>query len=279
MNKYNFTMTQQMTANIVLLGGARRVTLLEQIERIAENNGINIRFYSVEKDSSFYPISSFAEIIPGPKFNTIEFDEFLQQFNMENPNTIFIACMDAAIPSLANLAEKLGRDGHIVAPTLAGAEIALDKCLTSKFCLDHSIEHPLEIYPNSTFEGQVIAKPKQGFGGKGIHIFDNASCIPITLFETHIVQQYISGPETTHDVFLMDDGSFFAASRDRLAVIDGEVDHCIVREPTINEMSIFNKISDAKLFYGPITVQTINSDGRDYLIEINARLGGGLLHQ
>ena len=78
------------------------------------------------------------------------------------------------------------------------------------------------------------------------------------------------------DSYIASNGKVYASSRDRLAVIDGEVDHCVVRLPTDKEVSIFKKISDSGLFYGPITVQTINFNGDIFLIEINARFGGGV---
>ena len=264
-----------MNINIMLLGGARRVTLLEQIKKIGNENGIAMEFYSVEKNLDFYPISSYAKIIEGPKFNTSEFCLFLQNQLVEHPNTIIIPCMDAAIPSLAKISEENYCD-RIVAPTSLGAEIALDKTLTSEFCEKYSIPHPRELSSGSDFENKVIAKPKQGFGGKGITIYDRLSVVPPSLFNTHIVQEYITGQETTHDVYILDDGSFFSSSRIRLAVIDGEVDHCIVRESSESERTIFESISKTNLFHGPITVQTINCEGKDFLIEINARLGGGV---
>ena len=268
-------MDNLMNVNIMLLGGARRVTLLEQIKRIGNDHGIYIDFISVEKDEGFYPISSYARVIAGPKFNTEEFSIFLKKQLSELANTIIVPCMDAAIPPLAKIAEESFSD-RIVAPTSLGAEIALDKSLTSNFCEKYSIPHPQKFSINSKFMRKVIAKPKQGFGGKGIAIFETLSQVPSTLFESHIVQEYINGQETTHDVYMLDDGSFFSASRTRLAVIDGEVDHCIVRESTESELALFDVISRTNLFRGPITIQTINCDGKDYLIEINARLGGGV---
>lgn len=266
-----------MNVDIVLLGGARRVTLLEQFQSIAASHGVTARFHSVEKDNGFYPISGYARVLAGPTFAGDQFDRFLDAEFGHMPNLLLVACMDAAIPSMARFAVKQKAQGRkVVAPRLEGAEIALDKALTAKFCAERSIRHPQCFSPHDQFAGRVLAKPKQGFGGKGIYVFDRLKEVDPALFATHVVQQFVEGPETTHDVYISEDGSFQSSSRVRLAVIDGEVDHCIVRKPTESELSTFRNIAQSGLFEGPLTVQTICQDGEDYLIEINARLGGGV---
>ena len=125
---------------------------------------------------------------------------------------------------------------------------------------------------------KLIAKPFEGYGAKGIHILENYDDEIIKNLEhTHLIQELIEGDETTHDVYIFKDFSFISSSRDRLAVIDGEVDHCIVRETNEDEKLIIQKIANSRLFAGPITVQTIKSrSNMIYLIEVNSRLGGGV---
>nr|WP_241013783.1 ATP-grasp domain-containing protein [Pandoraea nosoerga] len=186
--------------------------------------------------------------------------------------------MDAAIPSIARLAGKDFGGGRIVGPSLQGAEISLNKALTSEFCEQVSIRHPRRYFSNLKEKITVIAKPIEGFGGKGIHILGpDQHHLLSGLESTHIIQELIRGAETTHDLYIDEKGNVHASSRDRLAVIDGEVDHCVVRQPRESEMAVFDKIARSGLFWGPLTVQTFQSDsGETVLIEINARLGGGV---
>ncbi len=267
-------MSTRITTNIVFLGGARRVTLAEQIQTIGHAWNIQPVFYSIEKDEKFYPIASHATILAGPKFQTQAFDSLLESlYGKDGRPTLFIACMDAAIPALARLATQ---HDTIVASSLAGAEIALDKELTAQFCQKYGVTHPTCFGVNDHSTKRVIAKPKQGFGSKGIFIFETLADVTDDLFATHVIQEYIEGPETTHDVYIARDGTFHIASRDRMAVIDGEVDHCIVRQPQAAERELIEKIVQSGLFSGPITIQTMGKDNICYLIEINARLGGGV---
>lgn len=267
-----------MDVNVVFFGGARRVTLAEQIRSICSANNITPKFFSIEKNNDFYPISNIAEILSGPKFESTDFDNYLSAlYEALGLNTLFIACMDAGIPALARFAERCQLHGvKVIAPTSKGAEIALDKLQTDEFFAANEISRPARIIPHSSFHGRVIAKPIQGFGGKGITIFESGADVPRDIFQTHIVQEFLEGSEVTHDLYIAESREFFAASRDRLAVIDGEVDHCIVRKPIDIERSLLDKIVKTGFFRGPITVQTIQNSKGCHAIEINARFGGGV---
>lgn len=267
-----------MKISVLMLGGARRVTLAEQFKGLLNGASIEVEFISLERDSGFYPISQIGQTISAPKFLDPSFDVFLVDLvnNYEHP--LVVACMDAALPALSRLGgSKSSGTTVVVAPTEEGAAIALDKGLTNQFCQEYCILCPARYRSKDegVGRGKVIAKPIQGFGGKGIAVFDAIEQVDDAMFQTHIVQQFIAGAETTHDLYITADGTVSASSRDRLAVIDGEVDHCIVRRPTEAEMHIFNVIAEAGKFRGPITVQTMKGTDGIYLIEINARFGGG----
>lgn len=262
--------------NIVLLGGARRVTLAEQIHSLLKPLGAT-KFYSLERSEDFYPISAIAEVVAAPKFKDAEFDVYLSNF-LRSRQASVLGCMDAAIPSIARLAGQDLGGGRVVGPSLQGAEISLNKVLTSEFCAKVGIRHPRRYFRDIREQVSVIAKPIEGFGGKGIHILaPDQHHLLAELESTHIIQELIVGAETTHDLYIDEKRNVHACSRDRLAVIDGEVDHCIVRRPRESEMEVFDKIASTGLFWGPLTVQTFHSEsGETVLIEINARLGGGV---
>lgn len=265
-----------LSVDFVLLGGARRVTLAEQIRGIASSNGIMSRFYSIERDKGFYPISGVASVIAGPRFKSDEFDAFLTDTMGQRANPVLLACMDLAVHPLAAIVGKRFGASVVIGPTAAGARIAGDKALTAEFCKAAGIVHPRQYLDRSEIDGKVIAKPREGFGGKGITVALSADDIDLTLFQTHVIQDFIEGPETTHDVYIATDGRISIGSRDRIAVVDGEVDHCVVRAPTNEEQAMISQIVASGEFAGPITVQTIRGQDSLYLIEINSRLGGGV---
>lgn len=266
-----------MQLSVVLMGGARRVTLAEQIRQVSNANGLATTFISIERDNGFYPISEIARTVAGPPFGSPHFPGFLEGILTEVAHPLLIACMDTAVPALASLVGRKFGGSTIVGPSPAGAEIALDKGATSDFCHAYGIAHPNRLAGlDSSAATKVIAKPLRGFGGKGIVVANNAQDLAQDIFLTHIVQEFIEGPETTHDVYVTQTNDVDITSRDRLAVIDGEVDHCFVRRPSIRERDLIQRICGTGLFRGPITVQTIRAKDQVYLIEINARLGGGV---
>jgi len=267
---------KNLQVDFVLLGGARRVTLAEQISGIALANGIDASFYSVERDDGFYPISSVAKVVEGPRFGSEDFEPFLAGMMAKHDNPVLLACMDLAVHPLAKMVGKRFGESTILGPTARGARIAGDKSLTAEFCRALGIDHPRQYFNRDDIDRKVIAKPREGFGGKGITVALSADEIDPALFETHVIQDFIEGPETTHDVYVAKDGRISIGSRDRIAVVDGEVDHCVVRLPTDDERLIISKIVASHEFAGPITVQTIRGSKGLSLIEINSRLGGGV---
>lgn len=258
----------------MLMGGAKRITLVEQMKIIAGEH-LHLSFCSVEKDESFYPISSLARVFRAPVFNTPAFSDFLLE-RIKVGNLLPVACMDAAVPSIAALRNRQVGAAKVISCTVDGANVALNKAKMAEFCAQHAIPHPTAYHSKAEISGRVIAKPLEGFGGKGIHIIERFKAADEDLFATHIIQDFVPGPETTHDLYVDQAGGVISCSRDRLAVIDGEVDHCIVRATRPDEMEIFRKVANSGLFQGPLTVQTIRAEAGPVLIEINARLGGGV---
>jgi carbamoyl-phosphate synthase large subunit len=259
-------------SNLVLIGGAKRVTLAEKLLSISPD----LNIYSLEKDDGFYPISSLGTVVSAPKFNTPEFDSFLHNFLISHQATP-IGCMDACLTSISKLRGLNFGGGIVIGHTEEGSNICLNKELTAIFCKTRDVLHPRS-FAHVPLNTKLIAKPKQGFGSKGIVILNTADRDLINELEnTHVIQEFIDGPETTHDLYINKYGGYISSSRDRINVVDGEVEHCIVRKPTPEESKIFESVIESHLFWGPLTIQTIkNAEGKVYLIEINARLGGGV---
>jgi carbamoyl-phosphate synthase large subunit len=265
-----------MENRLILLGGARRVTLAEQFKSVHAPIG-ELALFSFERDQAFYPISAHARVVAAPRFADPAFDAALTDFLIDH-RALVVGCMDAAIPAIARLRERDFGGGRIVGHSEEGAAISLNKALTHDFCRRLGIPHPRR-FPAEVDAGvRLIAKPIEGFGGKGISVLEpGCDERARTLAADHIVQELLAGTETTHDLYVDRDGGVVSCSRDRLAVIDGEVDHCIVRESAADEAAIFRAIAASGLFWGPVTVQTFRTPANEVvLIEINARLGGGV---
>jgi predicted ATP-grasp superfamily ATP-dependent carboligase len=262
---------------IILLGGAKRATLVEQISELLKSIGQEVEFISIERDCSFYPISKYAEIIEGPSFQNDSFFIFFESL-IRKRNALPIGCMDESLKYIAKLRGKKYQGLTIVGHDEMATGICLDKRLTEKFCNNLNIQTPRTYNPGEIMDTDLIIKPARGFGGKGIIVCRKDEFFEVPDYGSeNVYQEKIDGVETTHDLYIDKHGDFVASSRDRLAVIDGEVDHCIVRQPVLEEKEIFKKIASTGLFWGPLTVQTFMTKNNDcLLIEINARLGGGV---
>ena len=271
-----------MTINsvkLLALGAAKRVTLFEQMKKLFSEAGILLEVTSVELNDSFYPISSVGDVIAGPKFTDDTFLSFLGS-ELRNRGANSLAFMDAAIPSLSTFSGQDFGSGRVISSSVDGANIALSKQITADFCFANEIRHPqiFDIENQPAREIPLIAKPIEGFGSKGISYFSSNDFDEhaVKCEGTHIIQEFIKGPETTHDLYIDRDLNVISSSRDRLSVTGGEVDHCLVRASTEREKLIFNKLARTGLFRGPITVQTIMRADECFMIEVNARLGGGV---
>jgi carbamoyl-phosphate synthase large subunit len=262
---------------LLLLGGAKRVTLAEQILALLASSSQTATLFSIERDDAFYPISTIAKALKGPSFLSDDFTSFLEALASRH-NALPIGCMDAALPHLSRLRGRQFGNTRIVAHDESAAIFCLDKRLTEDFCQKNGIPTPKAYNPGQPLESNLIVKPAKGFGAKGILSFDNEAhkFVP-DLGPDYVYQEKLTGQETTHDLYINAQRRVVASSRDRLSVIDGEVDHCIVRHPTAQESVIFEQLAATGLFWGPLTVQTFKTpNNQTVLIEINARLGGGV---
>jgi len=263
--------------NIILIGGAKRVTLAEQITALFASVGENVKFISVEKDAGFYPISSVASVVGGPSFSSAAFSPFIADLAERN-NALPVCCMDAAIPHLSLLRGRDTQRVKYVAHTQEAAQACLDKLLTHRLCAARSLPMPKHYAPGEAMPAELIIKPRRGFGSRGISFCGRSDMRVVPDHGPDFVyQERIYGQETTHDLYVDACGEITISSRDRLAVCDGEVSHCLVRSPTAAESRLLKRIAQTGLFWGPLTVQTFSTSSDDVLItEINARLGGGV---
>jgi len=265
--------------SILFLGASKRVELLERFQKTASKLDIVLDIYSCEIGKKFYPISHLAQILEGPKFDSEDFQYWLKDTMDSYSINLIIPNMDDAAASLSifNENNKLSDDRWAIVSNSVLCKTVLDKEVSHKFFQSkniNTIENNLDYYPK-------IMKPKCGYGAKGIKIIKNQNEFEFVLknynMDKFIIQDYIHGQETTVDLYISKNyGLVGYVLRDRLEVSDGEVMVCKTRMPTKNEIDLIKQISDIKGWLGCITLQYItDANGNIYLIEINARFGGG----
>lgn len=119
-------------------------------------------------------------------------------------------------------------------------------------------------------EVEVIFKPDQGRGGKGV--------MPIAKTAGYVAQRLIRGTEYTIDVLTDMDGQFlFAVPRKRLVSngvsVVGQID---MHQDMIG---LAEDVVEKFKFCGPINIQAIREHGTGeiYITEVNARLSGSCM--
>lgn len=145
------------------------------------------------------------------------------------------------------------------------------------FATANGFDVPKIVDSNGDVEFPVFIKPLDGSGS--INTFKVENYEELHFFKTYvrnpIVQEYIDGKEYTVDAFLDFEGKIISiVPRLRIKVRAGEV----VVSKTVQERSIIEtskNILEQLKPRGPVTLQFIKKENKNYLIEINPRFGGG----
>ena len=238
--------------NICLIGAGRRYSLVERFQ----NAGFNV--CAVEKDRDV-PISKLCRI----------YTELYQI-----PHTTL------AIPLMDKLCYEYASIQNVLTSCKSTNEVCYDKFKFEEFMEAYFPD----IYPSfREVEGQKmetrIQKLRFGNGSNGIHISDYDDGPHIHNGDDIVEQRYIKGVEYSVDCYFDKNHNFvggLARSRDRVA--GGEVvDSTIVHKPEL--VRLCKDISVKLKFTGPTNFQFIieESSQKPYIIEINARFGGGCI--
>ncbi len=258
--------------NVLMLGGAKRVSVARQISIDARAYGLTADIYSYET-SPFVPVSEIASIILGKSFSDPECLSDLQRHIHEKSIDIALSFHDASIkflPALANMC-------FAPSPSSETIEIFSDKLRTNEFAKVHGI--PIA---RDASKAPAIARPRNGSSSKGIEwlntdlnyreFFDKAHA------DNFVIQEIASGPEFTVDGYVAQNSVWKEfAVRERLEIAGGEVTKSITRDlPEINELCL--KIVQESNYIGPFTAQFIWDElrGQFLLMEVNSRFGGGM---
>ena len=265
------------TLKILFLGASKRVSLLERFIETSKLEKIDLEIFSCELKDDFYPISKYATILPGPKFDSQEFLTWLDHTIAKYNINIVIPNMDSATVALSKF-----KDHTDAFCAVSKYELCL-ACEDKSLSLSLFKKHNLPFITNTLDHFPKIIKSRHGFGGKGIYKISNQT--ELNLFEQKhkidqfVIEDFIHGLETTTDLFIDKNNQLIGyVLRDRLEVSDGEVMVCNTRPATPKEAALFQKIAAIPGWYGCITVQTIqdlNNSDSFFLMEINPRFGGG----
>jgi carbamoyl-phosphate synthase large subunit len=267
---------KKTTINILFLGGAKRVSLAELFIEAGKSLGADIKIFSYEL-TPYVPISEVATIISGKKWADPDVLDHLLSTIESCQIDIVLPFVDPSIVLAAKLKEKLK---NLFIP-VCDADIA--NIFFNKFTSDQWFKANGIPVPPFSEVPPLIAKPVTGSASKGLifinDLNDRDKFYKRDDVDQYQVQQFIQGEEYTVDCYLDNKGKLIAAvPRKRVEVNSGESTKTITeRNPRILEIT--KNIFESGKFRGPITIQFIqsNEDKSVYAMEINPRVGGGVL--
>lgn len=266
--------------NVLMLGGAKRVSLAEQLIRAGKELGVEVKILSHELAST-EPIASVGEIIVGSKYNDKGIDDEIDHIIRSSNIDIVLPFIDPGVEIASRCKE---RNPELFVP-VSREELAhamFDKVVAAKWFEQAEIPVP-KTYDASCIQYPAILKPRTGSASKGILVVNNGeelSRAPMALDE-YLIQEYIANrDEYTVDCYVgtVDGEVKCAVPRIRIATAGGEV----IRTETcrIPELiSMAEKVLMSLRFQGAVTLQFIydKDEKRFLLMEVNPRLGGGVI--
>lgn len=266
------------TVNILMLGGAKRVSMGRMIIKAGRRIGKEVKLFSYELEERV-PLSAIATIIKGLRWSDPQLMENLHEVVEQHDIDIMIPFVDGAVGVVAEYRDL--RPGRVWAPVgdRKTVETMFDKAKAAKAFSDAGLPIP-QSYVKGRPMFPLIAKPRFGSASRGIEIITGPRQFKniVSGEELYVLQEYIANRrEYTIDCFISDGGGILCAvPRLRSEVIGGEVSRTItVRNEELE--SLARKTISRLGLLGAVTLQFIEDldKGRLLLMEINPRLGGG----
>lgn len=265
--------------NVLFLGGAKRVSLAEHLIKAGKKLNLDVTIFSYELDERV-PLASVGTILKGKKWSDVDlFPDLHNQIN-KNDISIVLPFVDPAI----EVAEMLKAGNSSLFVPTCGKEIChimFDKVLSERWFVEKGLPIPPSYSLDDKLSFPVIVKPRRGSASKGILIIDNAEqWDKLQNKDDYVIQQYIADREEyTVDCYVTTSGKIISiVPRLRIQTAGGEVMNSETRRDN-NLIDISEQVLKSGDFKGPVTIQFLRDKktGATYIMEINPRLGGGVI--
>lgn len=263
---------------ILMLGGARRVSMAELLIRSGERLGYEVKIISYELDTQV-PIATVGKVVKGLRWTDPGVVDDILRVVIEYEARIILPFIDGSISVAARCKEKMP-DLFVPVSDPETAMLMFDKILAAKAFKEADIPIPTT-YKIIDAEMPVIAKPRFGSASRGIQVFrDIEELMHLKDISEYLLQEFIEDKkEYTVDCYVAQNGEILVTvPRERLEIMGGEVTRTITtRISQLEDMSrdIIKKFN----LIGPVTLQFLYDIARNrfLLMEVNPRLGGGVI--
>ena len=265
--------------NILFLGGAKRVSLAKHLIEAGEKMECDVHIFSYELQNAV-PIASIGTVIIGKRWTDEDLFDHLTGVIEDNHIHIILPFIDPAVEVASRLKDMLPAI-FIPCSTLDICQTMFDKHRSERWFKQHQIPIPPSYTPEDKVTFPIIIKPATGSASKGIEIVtDQAQWDEVKNKQDYVIQKYLPNKEEyTVDCYVTGNGEIISiVPRIRLEVSGGEVLNSMTKRDK-ELISLSTKILQSGSFSGPITIQYIRDKDTDqtYVMEINPRLGGGVI--
>lgn len=265
--------------NILFLGGAKRVAVARLLKEAGKRRGVEVNIFGYELDRRV-PLAVEGEIIEGRRWSDHLLFDSLRKAVKDHRIDIILPFVDGAIEIASRFVmESDGVFCPVSVPEVA--KVFFDKCLSAEAFENAGLPIPETMsFPPAAFP--VIAKPRFGSASKGIIVINDEADLRSASINPadYLLQRYIRNrTEITADGYVGADGTILAISpRIRLETAGGEAVRTVtIDDPEAVELATaaINRLN----LRGAVTIQFIrdNDSGRLLVMEINPRLGGGVV--
>lgn len=265
--------------NILFLGGAKRVSLAEHFQISGKKMGFNVNIFSYELQKEC-PIAAVGKVIIGKRWKDKALAEDMKNVVSKNHINIVLPFVDPAVEIIA-LHARAFEKVFIPISSYDICAVMFDKKRSEKWFIDNDIPIPISFSSHDIFPFPIIIKPRRGSASQGIEVIGSwEEWKKVENPDDYVIQRFIENKtEYTVDCYVSQKGEIISiVPRERLVVAGGEVMNSrTIKDSTLDKLS--RKILKAGDFKGPITIQFIrdNQTNETFVMEINPRLGGGVI--
>ena len=264
--------------NIMMLGGARRVSMAELFKRSGERIGREVNIISYELLEQV-PIALVGKVVVGLRWSDPNVVADIVKVAKEYEIDIILPFVDGAI----EIASKVRQ--HLPGVFVPVGDFEVNRTMFDKVEAAKAFEKaglPIpRTYSAINAKMPAIAKPRKGSASRGIKIFHTLDeLMQLEGLSDYLVQDYIENrDEYTVDCYVSQAGEILTVvPRVRLEVMGGEVTRTITcRNQTLDRLS--RQVIETFSLRGPVTLQFLHDLDRNryLLMEVNPRLGGGVV--
>ena len=288
--------------NVLLTSVGRRSYLVDYFKKALNGNGLVIGANSDIDTSAMQVVDKAFEV---PNVNSDNYILTLLDICKSENISLVVSLFDIDLPYLAKSKDKFDELGTcLVVSDKEVIDIANDKWSTYNFLIKNKLPTPQTYKSLLSFKDAVakkeigfpvVIKPRWGMGSLSVYKAENMedvtffitycqraiqssylNILSTQLDESVLVQQYITGKEFGVDVFNdLNSKRLVTVAKEKIAMRSGETDAAIVVDNPLIQ-SIANNLGDKLGHIGNLDIDILLDDlGNPYILEFNARFGGG----